>query len=151
MDWFNYIGLCIMIVILIPNIAYSIICREEFINRYHNRFMEILEQIGRFGCFGLMIINIPYTYLNFWFDDGLFVYIIVNSLLVFIYVLGWIFCWNKRILLRAYLLSIIPSMIFLFSGIMIRNIPLIISSIAFAIAHIAISLKNAFIKEGDFS
>ena len=54
-------------------------------------------------------------------------------------------------LLRAYLLSIIPSMIFLFSGIMIRNIPLIISSIAFAIAHITISLKNAFIKEGDFS
>ena len=98
-----------------------------------------------------MIINIPYTYLNFWFDDGLFVYIIINLLLVIIYVLVWIFCLNKRILLRAYLLSIIPSMIFLFSGIMIRNIPLIISSIAFAIAHIAISLKNAFIKEGDFS
>lgn len=151
MDWFNYLGLFIMIIILIPNLIYGMKNPNGFENKYRNRFMEVLEQTGRFGCFGLMIFNIPYTFFNFWFENGLLVYIIVNSILVIFYIFGWVYCWNKRKLLRAYLLSIIPSLIFIFSGIMLLNIPLIISSIAFAIAHITISLKNAYLKEGDFS
>lgn len=143
MNWFNYIGLIIIILIMIPNIIYFKINPSGFNNIYKNKYVELFEQIGRYGCFILMIFNIPYTYFNFWFNNALIIYIVVNLVLVILYLLGWIFC-NKHFILRAYLLSIIPSIIFIFCGIMILYIPLIILSIIFSICHITISLKNAY-------
>lgn len=49
--YFNLYGLIFVIVILIPNIVFSITCKDGFENCYQNRLVEILEQIGRFGCF----------------------------------------------------------------------------------------------------
>lgn len=34
-----------------PNIVFSITCKDGFVNNYQNKLVEILEQIGRFGCF----------------------------------------------------------------------------------------------------
>lgn len=47
------------------------------------------------------------------------------------------------LMLRALALSIIPSVIFLFSGIMSRSILLFLASVPFAPAHILISCKSA--------
>lgn len=71
------------------------------------------------------------------------VYLIVNGVLCFGYVLFWIICWEKNNLLKALSLSVLPSMIFLFSGIMLGGIPLLAFSVIFAIFHIFISVKNA--------
>lgn len=146
MDIFNYYGLIILIIMMIPNIISGIKQKENFINLYHNRVIETLEQIGRFSCFALMIINIPYTYFNFFFDNALYVYLGVNGLLLIIYILGWIITWNKYPLLKAYLLSMVPSLIFIFSGIMLLNIPLIVCAMIFALGHITLSVKNAKLK-----
>lgn len=143
MDWFNYYGLIILFIILIPNIVFSIKHPESFKNYYSNRIVIILEQIGRFGSFIFMIINVPYTYFNFWFDDALMVYFIINAILLIIYLVGWIICWNKRIILRSYLLSITPSLLFFSSGILLLNVPLIVFSLIFAYCHIRISIYNA--------
>ena len=35
--------------------------QDGFENKYQNKLVETLEQIGRFTCFGTMIINIPHT------------------------------------------------------------------------------------------
>lgn len=35
--------------------------KDGFENKYQNKLVETLEQIGRFTCFGTMIINIPHT------------------------------------------------------------------------------------------
>jgi hypothetical protein len=75
---------------------------------------------------------------------GRSVYIGINAFLLFIYILGWILFWNKHPLVRAYVLSIVPSIIFIFSGVMLLSIPLIIASVIFAFCHITISLKNAY-------
>ncbi len=64
MSWFNYYGLAIMAVIMIPNIIYAVKKKNDG-NDYHNKAVEIFEQIGRYGCMFLMIFNIPYTYFNF--------------------------------------------------------------------------------------
>lgn len=141
MDWFNYYGLAIMAVIMIPNIIYAVKHKNSE-SAYRNRAIEILKQIGRYGCFILMIFNIPYTYFNFWFDHALIVYLCVNGALCLAYLIFWVICWNRDNKLKALSLSIIPSMIFVFSGIVLADIPLFVFSVIFAINHILISYQN---------
>lgn len=144
MDWFNYVGLIFVTVIMIPNIIYMKTHTDCFNNIYHNKAIETLEQIGRYGSFILMVFNIPYTYFGLFFPNAFLTYIIVGSILVFLYVLVWIICWNKHLVFRSYALSIIPSVLFIFTGVMFRSILLIICSLIFSYAHITISLKNAY-------
>ncbi len=49
--YLNYWGLIFVILILIPNIVFAITCKDGFENRYQNKLVESLEQIGRVGCF----------------------------------------------------------------------------------------------------
>lgn len=142
MTWFNYYGLAVMAVIMIPNIIYAV-KHKNGENKYSNKAVEILEQIGRYGCFTFMIFNIPYTYFNFWFDYALIVYLSVNSALCLSYLIFWVICWNRNDKLKALTLSVIPSCVFLFSGIVLAYIPLIAFSVIFAICHIFISCKNS--------
>ena len=89
----------------------AIKCKDGFDNKWNNKYVEVTEQVGRLGCFGFMIINIPGTWFGWWSDEAL-------------------------------ALSIIPSMLFLFSGIMSRSVLLIIASVLFASSHIVIAYKN---------
>lgn len=142
MGWFNYYGLAIMAVIMIPNIVYAVKNKNP-VNTYHNKTVEISEQIGRYGCMIFMIFNIPYTYFNFWFDYALIVYLSVNGALCVAYLIFWAVCWKMNGKLKALSLSILPSLIFLFSGVVLANIPLMTFAVLFAINHIIISYKNA--------
>lgn len=143
MDWFNYYGLIIMTVIMIPNIIYAVKHKNSG-NSYRNKIVEVSEQIGRYGCFVLMIFNIPYTYFGFWFEHALIVYLSANGGLCLAYLIFWIICRNRNDKLKALSLSIIPSCIFLFCGIVLASIPLILFSVLFAVCHIFISCKNSF-------
>ena len=127
---------------MIPNTIYAL-KHKGGENSYRNQFVEISEQIGRYGCMVFMIFNIPYTYFNFWFDNALIVYLSVNGGLCLAYLLFWVICRNRTDKLKAFSLSILPSCIFLFSGIVLANIPLIVCSVIFAAAHIYISYKNS--------
>lgn len=142
MGWFNYYGLAIMAVIMIPNIVYAVKNKNP-VSTYHNKAVEVFEQIGRYGCMLFMIFNIPYTYFNFWFDYALIVYLSVNGALCVAYLIFWAVCWNNNGKLKALSLSVLPSLIFLFSGVVLANIPLMAFAVLFAINHIIISYKNA--------
>ena len=143
MEWFNIFGLAFITAIMIPNIIFALKHKEAFENRYHNKTIEITEQIGRFGCFGFMIFNIPTTWFGWWSDEAFAIYLMVDAVLIVLYCTIWVIYWRKNNVFKAMALSIIPSAIFLFSGIMCRSILLIISSLLFAPAHIFISYKNA--------
>ena len=143
MEWFNVFGLVFIVVIVIPNIVFAIRCKDGFENRWNNKSIEIIEKIGRFGCLGFMIFNIPGTWFGWWSDDAFALYLIIDALLIALYCVIWIICWKKNSVFRALALSIIPSVIFLFSGFMSRSILLIITSILFAPSHILISYKNS--------
>lgn len=143
MGWFNYFGLIFIAIIMIQNIVFAIKCKDGFENKYRNKAVEIMEQIGRYACFVLMIFNIPYTYFNFWFDYALIAYKTVNGVLCLLYLIFWVICWNRNDKLKALSLSIIPSIIFLFSGIVLASIPLIAFAILFGINHILLSYKNS--------
>ena len=143
MEWFNVFGLVFITVIMIPNIIFALKHKDAFENRNQNKAIEIIEQIGRFGCFGFMIFNIPSTWFGWWSDEAFTIYLLVDALLIVVYLTIWIVCWRKNNVFRALALSIIPSVIFLFSGIICRSLLLIISSLLFAPTHIFISYKNA--------
>lgn len=143
MGWFNYYGLAVMAIVMIPNIIYAV-KHKNGENAYRNKAVEITEQIGRYGCFALMIFNIPYTYFDFWFDYAIIVYLAVIGGLCLAYLIFWVICRNRNDKLKALSLSIIPSCIFLFGGIMLASIPLIFFSVLFGVCHIYIICKNSF-------
>ena len=143
MEWFNVFGLIFIAIIMIPNIIYAIKCKDGFDNKWSNKTVELLEQIGRFGCFGFMIINIPGTCFGWWSDEAFAVYLVANTIMVLAYCIIWIICFKKNTVFRALALSVLPSLIFLLSGIMSRSVLLIIAAVIFAPCHILISYKNA--------
>ena len=143
MELFNIYGFIFVAIIMIPNVIFAIKCKDGFENKWNNKLVETIEQIGRFCCFGFMIINVPKTYFGWWGAKGLIIYLIGNIVLVTLYCLIWFICFKKNNVFRALALSIIPSIMFLFSGIMSRSVLLIIASIVFAPSHIAISYNNA--------
>ena len=134
-------GLVFMVFIMVPNIIYAMKCKDGFQNNC-SKAVETVEQIGRYGCFGTMIFNIPGTWLGWWSDEAFGVYLMANILLVGLYCGIWILCWKKNSLFRALTLSILPSMVFLLSGIMTRSILLTLAALLFAPAHIYISCRN---------
>ena len=143
MEWINIFGAVFIAVIMIPNIIYALKCRDGFENKWNNKGVEVVEQIGRFGCFGFMVVNIPGTWFGWWSDEALAMYLIVNVVLIILYCVIWIICFRKNTIFKALALSIIPSVIFMFSGIMSRSVLLVVASLLFAPAHILISYKNA--------
>ena len=122
MSWFNYIGLIIIILLLVPNIIYAIKIKEEL--KYQNKVLNNLENIGRYGSMFFMVFNIPYTWMQFYFNYAKYVYIGVNALLVIAYLVIYLIMWKKNNIVKSMLLSVIPSLIFVFSGVMIGSIPL---------------------------
>ena len=143
MEWFNVFGLVFIVVIMFPNIAFAVRCKDDFDNKWNNKVIEIIEQIGRFGCIGFMIFNVPGTWFGWWSNEAFAIYLIIDSLLIALYCAIWVICWKKNNIYRALALSVIPSVVFLFSGVMSRSILLIIATILFAPTHIMISYKNA--------
>ena len=143
MEWLNVFGLVMVAVIMIPNILSAMKCKDGFVNKWSNKSVETVEQIGRFGCFGFMIINIPGTWFGWWSDEAFAVYLVVDAVLVTLYCVIWAVCFRKSSVFSALALSIIPSVLFLFSGIMSRSILLTIAALLFAPSHIMLSYQNA--------
>lgn len=145
MDWFNYMGLIIICFLMIPNVVYAVVNKNKQKTVYKNKAIEAFEQMGRYGSMTFMIFNIPYTYCGFFFEQGKRLYIIVNAILLLAYVILFFALLNKNSLNKNIILSVLPSIIFLFSGIMIVSIPLIIFSLIFSIFHIYISVKSVLL------
>ena len=141
--WFNSYGLIFMILILLPNIVFAATHKDGFENLYRNKFVEVAEQIGRFGCFICMFVSIPLPIGGFWFDGARLVYIICGSLISAAYVIGWIVFWKTNSVFKSLYLSIVPSLLFVECGVFTLNIPLIMFCAVFAPCHILISYKNA--------
>ena len=137
----NVFGLAFMAVILAPNLVFALRCREGFAHPRTNRVLELLEQIGRFGCFAFMIL--PGPGFGFSSDEALALYLIVDALLALAYCVIWIVCFRRPGIFRTLFLSILPSILFLFSGVMSHSILLTLSSLIFAPSHIAISYQSA--------
>ena len=141
-EFLNIYGSIIIIILMIPNIIFALKCKEGFQTKWNHKVILTMEQIGRFGCIGFMIFNIPGTYFGWIFEEAYILYFIVNGLLLFLYCLIWIIYFKKESLFKSLSISIIPSVLFLFDGIVTQSILLILAALLFAPSHILISYKN---------
>ena len=142
MSWFNYYGLIAVVAILLPNIIVAMVDKTAFENKFNNKAILVVEQIGRYCSMAFMVFNVPYTYFGFWFNNALTVYLIVGGGLLLLYYLGWIIFRKSSCTAKMLWLSITPTVLFLFCGIIVASIPLILSAIVFGIGHITVSYCN---------
>ena len=142
MGWFNYVGLIIIVLIMVPNVVYALKHRSQG-NTNVPTYVVVLENLGRYASMFFLVFNIPNTWFSFFVPNGMLFYILVNSVLVAAYAALFIAFWNKTGTAKALWLSILPSLVFLYSGAMIVSIPLMISSLLFAFTHVYISIRNA--------
>ena len=143
--YFNIYGLIFVIIILFPNIIFAYSCKDGFENHYENKLVEIMEQIGRFGCFISMFLVIPFLNKGFWFKSGKIIYVAWGSVLVTLYCIGWIIFWKEDSIKKSLYLSIVPSLFFIESGIISGNFQLLVFAIIFAPCHILISYMNSIL------
>lgn len=143
MGWFNYIGLIMVVIMLTPNVVCYMKNKDAFNNTCSiSKGLENTEKYSRLASMFLLVFNIPYTYIGFYFSNALTIYIIINSCLLLAYVLIWIILWKSNTCIKSLLLSVLPTTMIVFSGILIGSIPLVITSLIFMVTHIMISMKN---------
>ena len=82
MEWINILGAVFIAVIMVPNIIFTLKCKDGFENKWNNKGVEVVEQIGRFGCFGFMVVNIPGTWFGWWCEEAFAIYLIANVVLI---------------------------------------------------------------------
>lgn len=70
-------------------------------------------------------------------------YLAVNGALCLAYLICWAVFWEKEGKLKALALSVLPTAVFLFGGIMLASIPLTVFAVVFGVCHILISYKNS--------
>ena len=139
---FNYFGIIFIIVLLLPNIYASIFKKELFVNKFDDRLLIKLENIGRYLCMILMVINIQDLYGGFKSVEAFVAYLGINIILLGLYYITWFIFYKFNNIYKNMILGIIPSLMFIISGILQNNLLLIISGIVFAYAHLRIIWKN---------
>lgn len=141
MNWLNTFGLVLVILLLIPNIIYAVRVKNQK-NKCTNKFMNILEQIGRYGCMFLMIFNIGIVESGFPSINAFIIYLVGNTVLMLSYWIIWMLYFNKQTYREQMALAVIPTSIFLLSGITMLHYFLIIFAVIFGIGHIYVTSRN---------
>ena len=140
--WINVFGAVIVVLILIPNIVYAIKFRGEK-NLCTNRVMNLIEQIGRYACIILMWLPLLVWKFGFQSVFELLLYLSGNGALLLAYWIVFFRHMRKKSTASALTLAILPSCIFLLSGILLRHWLLAGFAVLFATGHIYVTLKNA--------
>ena len=139
--WLNISGLILVILLLIPNITYAIRVKNRQ-NQCTNKMMNILEQIGRYGCMFFMVFSIGITELGFRSVEAFLMYFAGNMLLMAMYWIVWGLYFKKRNKTKQMALAIIPTCLFLLSGITLRHYLLVLFGVMFGVGHIYVTNKN---------
>ena len=139
-------GIIIPVLIMVPNIIYYLIIRNKSdipsSNKSAPTLIKIIENIGRLG---ILITPLFYS-LNL--DNSFSMYFLVLCLLFLVlYYVAWLryfMSGSNQIDLRKSLLiplplAVYPSLSLICSSYLLSSIPMLISSLVFAIGHIWVS------------
>ena len=137
--WINLFGAGIIVLIMIPNIIYAAKQKQDETQIKVPRYLSACEQLGRYGCIILMWLPLLVWKFGFGSVEEFLIYLIGNGVLLLCYYLFWMFYSRKRTLSVAMALAIIPTTIFLLSGILLRHWLLVVAAILFGAAHCMIT------------
>lgn len=139
--WINIFGAVIVALMLLPNIVYAFKNRDEK-NLCANRFMNATEQLGRYGCITLMWLPLLVWKFGFSSELEMLLYLIGNGCLLAAYWAVFACYFKKRTAARALALAVLPALIFLLSGLLLRHWLLVGFALLFAVGHIYVTWKN---------
>lgn len=139
--WINIFGLILLVLMLIPNVIYAIKHHNES-NHCQSRLINVLEQTGRYGCMLLMVFNIGLSKFSFPSVAGMLIYFFGNGLLLLGYWVCWALYLKKPQSSLTMALAILPTCIFLLSGLTLKHWLLVLAAIIFGISHIYITRIN---------
>lgn len=143
MNWINVYGVCILIAMLLPNIIYGI-RKKNIKTLYQNRIVDFLEQIGRVGSMIFLVIILPFIPWGFASNEIFAIWLIAMVVLIALYWLAWlVYFLGKEQMFVVMALAILPTIIFVGSGIMMQNYVLLGFAIVFGVCHIFLTYKNA--------
>lgn len=142
MGWLNLSGLIIIVLMLAPNILYALRHRDAE-NRCASRLISFFEQIGRYGCMFLMVFNVGIAELGFRSAAAFLAYLCGSAVLLIAYYAFWLAYGKRQSLFAAIMLAVLPTLLFLLSGLTMRHWLLVGFSVLFGVAHIYITVMNA--------
>lgn len=137
--WINLFGMGIVILIMIPNIIYAVKGKQTGIENHVPKYLTICEQIGRYGCIVLMWLPLFVWEFRFESAEKFLLYLIASGILLLIYYLFWVTYGRKRTLTKAMALAVIPTVLFLLSGVLLRHWTLAAFAVLFGAAHCKIT------------
>ena len=139
--WINVFGAIIVVLMLVPNVVYALKNRGEE-NRCTNRWMNLLEQIGRYGCIAFMWFPLLVGKFSFRSVPEMTLYLGGNGALLAVYWFVYARYLRERTRRRALTLAVVPACIFLMSGLLLRHWLLVIFALFFAVGHIYVTTQN---------
>ena len=137
--WINLFGAGIVVHIMIPNIIYAARQKQDETEIKVPHYLSACEQVGRYGC--IIMMWLPLLVWKFGFVSAVefLIYLIGNGVLSLCYYFFWMLYSRKRTLSVAMALAIIPTAIFLLSGMLLRHWLLVVFAILFGVAHCTIT------------
>lgn len=141
MNWLNLFGLIFIVLLMIPNIIYALKIKGQK-NKCTNNFLNIMEQIGRYGCMFFMVFHVGKSEFGFYSVGAFLVYLVGNAVLMISYWTIWMLYFIKQTYWKQIALAIIPTCIFLLSGIALSHYLLILFGVIFGVGHIYVTNKN---------
>ena len=139
--WINVFGAIIVVLMLVPNVVYALKNRGEE-NRCTNRWMNLLEQIGRYGCIAFMWFPLLVGKFSFRSVPEMTLYLGGNGALLAVYWFVYARYLRERTRRRAWTLGVVPACIFLMSGLLLRHWLLVVFALFFAVGHIYVTTQN---------
>ena len=142
---FNSINLINMAAVAWLILINVIIVRKGSSDRFSSKHLivNIFEQIGRYGCMVLMVLPVFTKDWKFGFSSAaeMVIWVCVTILLLVVYS----FLWTKKAnsgALVFYGLALVPAVLFLLNGILLRHPALTVASLVFGIFHFLIVKEN---------
>lgn len=142
MSWINTFGMTFVVLMLLPNIIYEFKHKGSE-NLCKNLLMNLVEQVGRYGSMFLMAFNIGILETGLSSKDTFLVWFFAMIALLMAYYVCWIPYYRNARPAFALALAIIPSLMFILSGILQRHWLLLVFAVLFSFGHIYITAYNA--------
>ena len=105
--WINLFGAGFVILIMIPNIIYALTNKNKT-EVTVPLYLNVCEQIGRYGCIILMWLPLMVWEFGFKTTDEFVIYILFNVILIIAYYICWFGYFRQKTLKRGMALAIIP-------------------------------------------
>jgi len=112
-------------------------------NKCDNKFMNVLEQIGRYASMFLMVFNIGIAEFGFSSVGVFLLYGFGNAFLILVYWIVWMLYFHKQDFRKMMGLAIVPACMFVLSGVTWGHILLMVSGVIFGIGHVYVTYQNA--------